>query len=337
MPHQFLVKDIALQSGLSTATVDRVLHGRAGVRAQTRRRVEAAIHDLERQEETLARGGAARTIDIVMEAPDRFSAEVRAAFEAEAGAWHPALFRPRFHFGEQIGPAAFARLLDRIRLRGVAAVVVKGPDATEVRKAVDRLAEARIPVYTLVTDLTGTRRLAYAGMDNAAAGETAAWLIAMALPGRMARVLVVQSSSAFRGEGDRVAGFAAALAARHKALSMTVISEGFGKDTATGPLTAAALAAHPDIEAVYSVGGGNRAILAEFDRAGRRASVFVAHDLDADNRVLLAERRIHFVLHHDLRADVRALYGRLLARRNDAGMAGPLTSPITVHTPFNAA
>ncbi|MFZ1679916.1 MAG: substrate-binding domain-containing protein, partial [Rhizobiaceae bacterium] len=178
--------------------------------------------------------------------------------------------------------------------------------------------------------------LAYAGIDNRAAGETAAWLIAMTVRERPARVLVVQSSAAFRGEGDRVTGFAAAIRARHRHLAIATVSEGFGRDHATAPLIAAALSAHPDIAAVYSVGGGNRAIIAEFDRLDRRVDVFVAHDLDADNRALLAARRIHFVLNHDLRTDVRNIYSRLLAPGGPAGADGAaVTSAITVHTPFN--
>ncbi|MFZ1679901.1 MAG: LacI family DNA-binding transcriptional regulator, partial [Rhizobiaceae bacterium] len=124
MAHHFLVKDIAHQAALSTATVDRVLNGRPGVRAQTRLRVAAAIRELERQEANLMRGGRSHVVDVVMEAPDRFSRQVRDAFESEAGAHHPVLFRPRFDIGEQIDPARFARTLDRIRLRGSGGVVV---------------------------------------------------------------------------------------------------------------------------------------------------------------------------------------------------------------------
>ena len=37
------LKDIAREVGVSVATVDRVLHGRAGVRADTARRVRDAV------------------------------------------------------------------------------------------------------------------------------------------------------------------------------------------------------------------------------------------------------------------------------------------------------
>src|SRR5271156_7160459 len=37
------LKDLAREAGVSVATLDRVLHGRAGVRAETARRVREAI------------------------------------------------------------------------------------------------------------------------------------------------------------------------------------------------------------------------------------------------------------------------------------------------------
>src|SRR6185369_16740469 len=46
--HRYRVREIAQQAGLSEATVDRVLHGRPGVRASTAAEVEQAISDLDR-------------------------------------------------------------------------------------------------------------------------------------------------------------------------------------------------------------------------------------------------------------------------------------------------
>ena len=65
---------------------------------------------------------------------------------------------------------------------------------------------------------------------------------------------------------------------------MVVVSEGTGLDRSTYELKAAALAADRRIEAVYSIGGGKRAILRAFDECGRECRAFVAHDLDAKNR-----------------------------------------------------
>lgn len=91
------------------------------------------------------------------------------------------------------------------------------------------------------------------------------------------------------------------------------ISEGFGVDRTTEQLVKAALSADPDIRAVYSIGGGNRAILRAFAEDKRRIDVFAAHDLDADNRALLAEGQLTFVIHHDLRQDARSACQMVMA------------------------
>lgn len=337
MAHPFLVKDIAFQAGLSTATVDRVLNDRPGVRRQTSARVRAAIEELERLQEAGHDNPArAHGIDVVMEAPDRFTSAVRRAFECEAGAFGTAIFRARFHFAEVIRPADMAQTLDRIRLRGTDGVVLKAPDVPDVASAVERLEAAGIPVVTLVTDLPNTSRTAYAGADNRAAGETAAYLIGERLRGERLRILVTLSSNRFRGEEEREIGFRRLMREHYPELGIVEISEGFGRDTATGALVAEALAKHQDIAGVYSIGGGNRAVLSAFETAGRSCRVYVAHDLDAENLELLRTGQLSFVLHHDLRTDVRQVFHTLLARKRPRAITGPARlSAVEVVTPFN--
>src|SRR3954469_8759876 len=144
MAHPFLVKDIAFQAGLSTATVDRVLNDRPGVRRQTETRVRAAMAELEKQAGADV-AGRKLAIDIVMETPERFSDAVRAAFEAEVATFLPTVFRCRFPFAEVMRAAELVQLLDRIRLRGTHGIVLKAPDVPEVVAAVARLEAAGIP------------------------------------------------------------------------------------------------------------------------------------------------------------------------------------------------
>lgn len=336
MAHPFLVKDIAFQAGLSTATVDRVLNGRAGVRRQTELRVKAAIAELEKQQTGAETTGRKIAIDILMEAPERFTAAVRDAFEAEVATFLPTVFRCRFHFAEVMRPAELAQLIDRIRLRGTDGMVVKAPDVPDVIKAVGRAVAAGIPVVTLVTDLPTVARAAYAGADNRAAGETAAYLIGEYMGGSGGHALVTLSSSRFRGEEKREIGFRRTVRECFPDIGITEISEGHGTDAATGSLVSEALARDPAINAVYSIGGGNRAVLAAFEAQRRPIRVFVAHDLDADNRILLRERRITFVLHHDLRTDARSAFRTIMSRVLTPGRAAVAAlSAVEIVTPYN--
>jgi len=94
----------------------------------------------------------------------------------------------------------------------------------------------------------------------------------------------------FRGEGEREVGFRSAL--RGSGRGIVEVSESDGIDATNQRLVLDALERHPGVEAVYSVGGGNTATVAAFERLGRPCRVFIAHDLDADNRRLLRDGRI---------------------------------------------
>ncbi|MEU5666126.1 LacI family DNA-binding transcriptional regulator [Streptomyces longwoodensis] len=336
MGHPFPLREIARQAGLSEATVDRVLNGRGGVRPSTAQEVHRAIADLDRQRTQVRLVGRTFMVDIVMQAPERFSTAVRAALEAELPSLHPAVLRARYHFRETAEAADLVRVLDRIARRGSQGVVLKAPDVPEVTAAVGRLTAAGIPVVTLVTDLPASARVGYVGIDDRAAGATAAYLMGQWLGDRPGHVLTSLSSGFFRNEEEREMGFRAVMRARHPERALVEIAEGQGLDATQYDLVRAALARDPEIRAVYSIGGGNIATLRAFADAGRACAVFVAHDLDHDNTRLLREHRLSAVLHHDLRQDLREACHVVMRAHGALPQAGPsLPSAIQVVTPYN--
>ncbi len=306
MSHKFPLKEIAFQAGVSLATVDRVVNGRGGVRLATTKRIEASIVELQRQSESALQTGTRFTIDVVMETPKRFSQSVRNAFEAEVPALRPASFRCRFHTSEVFGKSDTLSILKRIRSRGSHGVVLKASGEHDVAVEVNRLVAAGIPVVTYVTDIPQSKRIAYVGVDNEAAGRTAAFLIGNFINQRAGRVLLSMSSDQFVGERERDAGFRAGFKQSGLKNQIVSISEGFGKDQQTGAQVAALVEAQPDICAVYSIGGGNRAIVNALGKQRMPCICFIGHDLDDDNVDLLRSGSISMVIQHDLRQDARS-------------------------------
>lgn len=332
----YRIREIAQQAGLSPATVDRVLHKRPGVRPSTVAQVDRAIEDLGRQRTQLRLGGRAFLIDLVMLAPARFTSAVRQALEAELPTLRPAVIRSRFDLRESGSAADIAQVLDALAQRGTSGVLLKAPDDPAVVEAVARLADRGIPTITVVTDLPTSARAGYVGMDNRAAGATAAYLLTAVTSHRPGSVLVTVSRSMFRGEEEREMGFRAAMRNLAPGRTIREITDTDGLDTSLLAAVTLALDADATIDSVYSIGGGNAATIDAFDQAGRTPRAFLAHDLDHDNVTLLRQGRLTAVLHHDLRLDMRQAC-RLVLQMHGA-LPGPPSSrlsQIQIITPYN--
>ena len=335
--HPYRIREIAAQSGLSQATVDRVLHGRGGVRASTVREVEQAIADLDRQQSQLRIGGRTFMVDVVVQAPARFSAAVQAALEAELPGLRPAVIRSRFHFLDNPAVGDLVTVLERVGRARSHGVILKAPDKPEVVAAVAKLG---VPVVTLVTDLPTSARAAYVGIDNRAAGATAAYLVDQWLAERAGDVLVVRGHGSFRGEDEREMGFRAELRARAAGRRIVEVVDEEDRADAVHVGTRETLAVNPAVRAIYSMyagAGGNAAVVDAFEQERRRYDVFIAHDMDGENTALLRERRLSAVLHHDLRQDLRRAC--LVVMQAQGALPGPVRSnpsAIQVITPHNA-
>jgi LacI family transcriptional regulator len=335
--HPYRIREIAAQSGLSQATVDRVLHGRGGVRESTVREVRQAIADLDRQQSQVRLGGRTFMLDVIVQAPARFSAAVRSALEAELPALRPALIRSRFHLLDSPAVADVVAVLERVARGKSHGVILKAPDVPEIVAAVRRL---EVPVVTLVTDLPASKRIAYVGIDNRAAGATAAYLVEQWLAERAGDVLVVRGHGSFRGEDEREMGFRAEMRGRAPGRRLLEVVDEEDRADAVHVGTREVLAGNPSVRAVYSMyagAGGNAAVVDAFAQERRRYDVFVAHDLDGENTALLRGRQLSAVLHHDLRTDMRRACHALLQALG--ALPGPVrTNPsaIQVITPHNA-
>ena len=303
------------------------------MRASTAQTVHQAIDELDRQRTQVRLTGRTFLVDVVMQAPARFSAAVRTALEAELPALRPAVFRARFHLRETAAVAEIVARLDGVRRRGSHGVLLKAPDVPEVAEAAQRLVAAGIPVVTLVTDVPASGRLAYVGIDNRAAGATAAYLVGQWLGDAPGDVLVTLSRGVFRGEEEREMGFRATL--RPPAAALVDVPDTDGLDaTARRSGRARRRPRHPCASTRRAA--ATRAILDAFADGASAASSSPTTSTPT-TLALLRAGRISAVLHHDLGQDMRrACHVIMQAHRALPGGILSWPSSIQVVTPFNA-
>ena len=321
--HRAQLIDVATAAGVSLATVDRVLHGRAGVRPGTVEQVQAAVQRLEYRADPaatrLARGRASHSVAVVLPSGSNSFVAMLADQVQTLGPW---LTEQRLDATVQrvdvFSPEALARHLATLRGRH-AAVLVMGLDHPLVRAAIDDLCADGTTVITLVSDVPSSQRAHYVGIDNVSAGRTAGTLLgrfvgASAVP---RRVGIVLGSHALRDHAERLFGFQQVIAAEHPQLTLLPALEGHDDSARTQQLVANLLKREKQLAGLYSIGAGNRGIQAALVESGRASQVvWVCHELTPHARRALLDGVADAVINQDAGHELRSAFRMALARLN---------------------
>lgn len=305
------VHDIATTAGVSLATVDRVLNRRPGVSARTREKVDAAIASLgfvrDMAAANLAKG---RTYPLVFILPSNDNSFMR-LMEAEvrSAMLRSALERTdiRILAVPAFDTAPLVAALDRAAGEKPAGVALVAVDAPEVIAAVDRLADTGIPVVTLVSDLPASRRVHYAGIDNIAAGRTAASLLGRFAGERAGPIAVLAGSMLVRDHRERLEGFRQVTADSYPHLRLLDVVEGRDDPATVERLLSKLFREHGDVRGIYSLGAGNRGLIKALRQTPfERRPAVIAHELTETTRLGLTEGLIDAVLNQDAGHEVRS-------------------------------
>ncbi|MEQ8740218.1 MAG: LacI family DNA-binding transcriptional regulator, partial [Hoeflea sp.] len=286
------VHDIASEAGVSLATVDRVLNGRPGVRRQTIEKVEEAIKRLGYVRDVAAANLAKRRIYplvfIVPGGPNSFMRNLQAQIRAAGARSLIDRTSIRIERVPPFDPSALERTLSKIDPETVCGVALVATDTPGVRAAVDRLIAAGVGVVTLVSDLPGSQRAHFSGIDNVAAGRTAGSLIGRFCGQRDGKVLVVAGSMTLSDHMHRARGFAEVLESEFEHLKIVGPIETNDDGARVEQEVERALEQEKDIVAVYNLGAGNRGLIEALSRHRAMRLSVVGHELTAHSRQALS-------------------------------------------------
>ncbi len=313
------VHDIASKAGVSLATVDRVINLRPGVHAVTRAKVEAAIVELgyvrDMAAANLAKGRSYALVFILPNNDNSFMAGLRAEVRTAASRSYIDRTSIRIIEVPPFDAAALSQALDVARLEKPSGVAFVAIDAEDVVEAADRLADSGIAAVTLVSDLTGSRRDHFAGIDNVAAGRTAASLMGRFLPEKGGDVAVLAGSMLVKDHRERLAGFRSVIEDEFPDLNLLPVLEGRDDPETVQRLVSECLNANPDLLGLYSLGAGNRGLIKALKSSRQQTRpCVIAHELTENTSNALAEGVLDAVLNQDAGHEVRSAIRVLKAR-----------------------
>ena len=309
------LKDIAREAGVSVATLDRVLHGRAGVREDTARRVRETIDRYGFRPSAaaaqLARGHSSRFAFVMPSGSNIFMQAILGHVDALSGWLGARRASVETILVDILDPVALANILESLagRYDGIAVVAL---DHQSVRAAIDDLVAGGTSVVTLVSDVAGSRRHHYVGVDNVAAGRTAGSLTGRFVGARSGKVGVVAGSQSLRDHAERIFGFNQVISLEYPRLGVLNPVEGRDHDEVSESVTARLLTDHPDVIGLYNVGAGTPGVAKAIADAGRETDiVFIAHDLTPFTRRCLLRGTMDAIIvqdpGHEARSAMRVL------------------------------
>ena len=294
------IADLARHSGVSAATVDRVLNRRLPVSANTAMRVVAAAEEIGYH----ATGLLKQRLNEVPQRAFGFLLQKRndhfyKALAAElAAATRTAGFirgRAVVEFMDEIVPSTIAAKIAAVS-GAVDALAVVAVDHPLVNEAIAGAAARGKPVFTLLSDVTAPARAGYLAVDSRKAGRTAAWAISRLAqaPGKIGILL-----GSHRYLSQELAEISFRSYMREHAPGFQLLEPLINLDDQRIAYEAGVdmIASNPDLAGIYVAGGGVeglvRALLEE--KAGQRI-VTVCNELMPATRAALIDGTIDMVL-----------------------------------------
>jgi LacI family transcriptional regulator len=302
------IADVAAAAGVSTATVDRVLNSRPNVRAATQQRVLKAAAQLRYLPEAdLLRSLQPAPMALAFLLPAGTNRYLQMLGDY-IGYEHASLAPFNVHCGsffvDSFDPALLAAALVR-HGRDAAGVAFMALEHPLVREAVDWLVERGVHVVTLISDLPGSRRAAYVGLDNRAAGRTAGLLMGRFLGSRKGKVAMIAGSLSYRGHEEREMGFLHVMRESFPHLKIVGVREGRDDAATNQRLARGLLEQHPDLIGLYNIGGASDGVGHALKKAGREQEVvFIGHGLTPDTRSLLIDGTLDALITQHQQASV---------------------------------
>ena len=189
------------------------------------------------------------------------------------------------------------RAITELEEEGMDALAVMPVDCDKVRVKLNELTEEKnIPVVTFNSDIVGTKRCCFVGLDNWKSGQTAAGLMGMMMRGK-GKVLVITGYFSNSAGSRRVDGFVEELKKSFPEMDLVGVQSSFDHTDEVEKIIVNSMSAFPDLEGIFVASGGQAGVRKAFDKLSLEKRPYVIiYDLTPKNEKALLEGTVDFLI-----------------------------------------
>ncbi|WP_028748432.1 LacI family DNA-binding transcriptional regulator [Rhizobium mesoamericanum] len=277
--------DIAKRAGVGSATVERVLNGRGGVKEHTAQKVLLAARALDWPGRMPEMHRGIIRIEVILVRPDTtFYARLAQAFRRIASSLDTTI-QIHLTFLQEDDPVAISERITNPSIRR-SGLVIASPSHPQIGAALRKAHKGGLPIVQVVSKTI--EEADFVGIDNRAVGRMAGLMVSRFV-GIEGTLVALCHSQIYQVHKERIQGFSDFIERNpREGLNFNHVFFGMDDHDASVRCVMEALHLWPDLVGFYNAGGANTAILQYLRRSGRKM-FFAGHELTDVTRSSLAD------------------------------------------------
>ena len=293
------VQQIADATGVSRGTVDRALNNRGRVDPEVAERIRRTAEEMgyvKKPRKTNGKRKSCRIGIVTQLAGASFMREINRGIREAAEELRDRDVEVFVRESLSVDEKEQVDAIEELRKEGIDGLAVMPVDAESVREKINELIDDGIPVVTFNSDIVGTRRRCFVGMDNVKSGRTAAGLMKM-LTGGQGKVLVITGYFTNHVNISRLAGFVEEIKASCPGIEIVGVQGSFDDAAEVEKIVTNTMRTIPDLDGILQVSGGQEGLRAAFEALGveKRPHVII-YDQTPKNEKVLREDVADFLI-----------------------------------------
>lgn len=294
------IQDIAEAAGVSRGTVDRALNDRGRINPEVARHIQDIAKELGYVPRRKKNGNDKKHIKIgvvTQLSKASFMIQVRKGIEdarRELADRDVELILEECMTVDEIEQL---KAIDKLSEQDVLGIAVMPVECNAVRQRINSLVEeADIPVVTFNSDIVGTKRSCFVGLDNKRSGQTAAGLMGV-MTGGKGKVLVITGYFGNSVNSMRVDGFVEEIKTSFQELELVGVQSSFDEAEEVERIIMNTMGVFPDLVGIIVVSGGQAGIRNAFEKLSPEKRPFVIiYDLTPKNVKALEDGVADFLI-----------------------------------------